>query len=300
MQRDEPYQGCSQGNTPDFFGKGAGVVLVREILDWLDDFAPFRYAASWDQCGLQVGDPEAPVERLLVALDPSSATLQEARELSCQCLVTHHPLLFQPLRAVRADLFPGKLVMAAVLAGIHLIAAHTNVDAARDGTNEVLGARLSVTGMEPLEGDATVMGEDRYGGMGRVGMLPRVMTFAELVAKAGDALGGIAIKAVGDVARRVERVALCSGSGGSLMEQAVKAGVDVFITGDIKYHDAQRAIEAGLALIDVGHFASEQIVVRPLAAFLRAQAVARRVTVEVLEARVEKDPFWYRLEVAKA
>ena len=77
------------------------------------------------------------------------------------------------------------------------------------------------------------------------------------------------------------------------MEQVISAGSDVFITGDVKYHDAQRALEAGLALIDIGHFASERIIVRPLAAFLRAQAVARREALEVLEARVERDPFWH-------
>lgn len=273
------------------------MVLVRDILGWLDCFAPFRYAASWDQCGLQVGDPEAPVERLLVALDPSSATLKEARDRACQCLVSHHPLLVQPLKAVRADHFPSNLVIAAVLGGIHLIAAHTNVDAARDGTNEVLGGKLSVVRMEPLEGDESRIGEDRYGGMGRVGSLPQAMAFAALVVKTSDALGGIPLRAVGDAKRQIARVALCSGSGGSLMEQAIRAGVDVFITGDIKYHDAQRAVEAGLALIDVGHFASEQIIVRPLAAFLRAQAALRQEALEVLEARVETDPFWYRAGV---
>jgi dinuclear metal center YbgI/SA1388 family protein len=270
------------------------VILVRDILAWVDGFAPFRYAAPWDQCGLQVGDPDAPVNRLLVALDPGSATLREAQELACQCLVTHHPLLFQALKAVRADHFPGNLVIAAVRGGIHLIAAHTNVDAARDGTNDVLGERLSVAQMEPLERDDTRVGEERYGGMGRVGLLPQPMAFEVLVAKTSEALGGIPVRAVGDARKQVSRVALCSGSGGSLMELAIKAGADVFITGDVKYHDAQRALEADLALIDVGHFASEQIVVRPLAAFLRAQAVGRREVLEVLEARVEKDPFWHR------
>ena len=147
------------------------MVLVRDILAWLDRFAPFRYAAPWDQCGLQVGNPEAPVDRLLVALDPTSRTLEEARKLACQCLVTHHPLLFQPLKALRSDLFPGNLVIAAVLGGIHVIAAHTNVDAARDGTNDILGGMLSVVRMEPLERDEAWIGEDRYGGMGRIGQL---------------------------------------------------------------------------------------------------------------------------------
>lgn len=272
------------------------MVLVRDILAWLDRFAPFRYAAPWDQCGLQVGNPEAPVDRLLVALDPTSRTLEEARKLACQCLVTHHPLLFQPLKALRSDLFPGNLVIAAVLGGIHVIAAHTNVDAARDGTNDILGGMLSVVRMEPLECDEAWIGEDRYGGMGRIGQLAQVVAFEKLVEKTREALGGIPVRAVGDADKQIVRVALCSGSGGSLMEVAIRAGVDAFITGDVKYHDAQRALEAGLALIDVGHFASERIVVRPLAAFLRAQAAGRREVLEVLEAKVEKDPFWYRGE----
>lgn len=271
------------------------MVRVRDILAWLDGFAPFRYAAPWDQCGLQVGDPDAPVTRLLVALDPSSATIEEARSLACQCLVSHHPLLFQPLKTVRTDHFPGNLVITALVGGLHLIAAHTNLDAARDGTNTVLGERLSLTQLEPLERDPAREGEERYGGMGRVGLLPRAMTLAELAANTRDALGAVAVRAVGDGTRRVVRVALCSGSGGSLLEQALTAGVDVFVTGDIKYHDAQRAVEAGLALIDVGHFASEQLIVRPLAAFLQRQAALHRKALQILEATVEQDPFWYRV-----
>lgn len=270
------------------------MVLVQDILAWLDLFAPFRYAASWDQCGLQVGDPQAPVQRLLVALEPSSTTLREAEELACQCLVTHHPLLFQPLKALRADQFPAKLAIRAILRGIHLIAAHTNVDAAREGTNDRLGELLTVERMEPLEQDDLKVGESRYGGMGRVGTLSQAMPFRELLEKTGQALGGIPVRAVGDAEKPVQRVALCSGSGGSLIDRAIRVGADVFITGDIRYHDAQRALEAGLALIDVGHFPSEKIVVEPVAAFLRTQAAVQGQQLEIIEARAEKDPFWHR------
>jgi len=269
------------------------MVLVRDILDWLDFYAPFRYAASWDQCGLQVGDPEAPAKRVLVALDPNTATLGEAEERECQCLVTHHPLFLHPLKAVRADQFPGNLILRGVLRGIHLIAAHTNLDVAKGGTNDHLGQMLSIHTLQPLDCDDPRVGEDRYSGMGLTGFLPQSMSFRALVEKTSKALGGIAVRAVGHGEKQVHRVALCTGSGGSLMKQVISAGSDVFITGDVKYHDAQRALEAGLALIDIGHFASERIIVRPLAAFLRAQAVARREALEVLEARVERDPFWH-------
>jgi len=268
------------------------MLIVRDILAWLDRYAPFRYAASWDRCGLQVGDPEGIVRRLLVALDPSSATLSEAEEHHCQCLVTHHPLMFHPLDAVRADQFPGNLVMRAVLKGIHVIAAHTNLDVAKGGTNDHLARMLLLQEVQPLERNASCDGEDRYSGMGLVGSFPQAMSFNEVVAKTRAVFGGITLRAVGSGEQQVQRVALCSGSGGSLMEQAINAGSDLFITGDVKYHDAQRALEAGMALLDIGHFASERIVVHPLAAFLRARAAAQSEALEVLEAAAERDPFW--------
>jgi putative NIF3 family GTP cyclohydrolase 1 type 2 len=127
--------------------------------------------------------------------------------------------------------------------------------------------------------------------MGLTGFLSQAMSLRTLVEKTIKALGGIPVRAVGNADKQVHRVALCTGSGGSLMEQAISQGSDVFITGDVKYHDAQRALEAGLALIDIGHFASERIIVRPLAAFLRARAAGRGEALEVFEASVERDPF---------
>jgi dinuclear metal center YbgI/SA1388 family protein len=267
------------------------MLLVRDILDWLDCYAPFRYALAWDHCGLQVGDPEALVKSVLVALDPSTATLSEAAEQGCQCLVTHHPLLLHPLSALRTDQFPGNLAIRAVLKGIHVIAAHTNLDVSKGGTNDHLSQMLSLHTMQPLECDDARAGDDRYSGMGLTGFLPQAMSLRALVKKTIKALGGIPVRAVGSGEKQVHRVALCTGSGGSLMEQAIGAGSDVFVTGDVKYHDAQRALEAGLALIDIGHFASESIIVRPLAAFLRAQAAARGEALEVFAASVERDPF---------
>lgn len=268
------------------------MILVRDILDWLDDYAPFHYAAKWDQCGLQVGDPDGQVDRILVALDPLSASLREAEECGCQCVVTHHPLIFHPLKSVRGDEYPGSLVLRAVRSGLHVIAAHTNLDAAREGTNEHLARLFSLSAVEPLEIDPLFRGEPLYGGMGRIGSLPAPTTLEELVAKAANVLGHSGLRVVGDPGGPVHRVALCTGSGGSLVEQAVKAGCQAFITGDVKYHDARYAIEAGLAVIDVGHFASERLILEPLAAFLRSTAEKRRASVRVLVAMSERDPFW--------
>ena len=282
--------GVFQGNAPHFFVTRP-MLKIKDIYNWLDGLAPFRYAQSWDQCGLQVGDPEALVERLLVALDPSSAVLAEAEERKCQCLVTHHPLIFRPLKAVRLDEFPGRLVARALSSGIHLIAAHTNLDAAKQGTNDRLSELLSLKNVEPLEFEDAWSQQDRYGGMGRTGVLPKAMRLGDVITLCERVLDAKGVRIVGSPDRRILSVALCTGSGGGMLEQAIDSGVDVFITGDVKYHEAQRALEAGLALVDVGHFASERLIVEPLMNYLKGRVQDTGAPLVVLTAECERDPF---------
>jgi len=267
------------------------MLSVRDILRWLDARAPFRYAMSWDRCGLQVGDPDAVVQGIMVALDPSAGTLDEALESGCRCMVTHHPLIFHPLTAVRMDEFPGNLVATALRKEINIIAVHTNLDAAREGTNDQLAGLLTLEIEGPIESDPSWEGEERYAGMGRVGLLPRPMRLEDLAGQLADALGGIKVRVVGDPDSKVLRVALCTGSGGSLIETVITRACDAYITGDVKFHEAQRALAAGLSLIDVGHFASERLVVQPLADYLRSEAAKEGFSSKVLVATGEKDPF---------
>lgn len=270
------------------------MLRVIDVLNWVDSYAPFRYAASWDRCGLQVGNPDASVERILVALDPTAETIEEAVENGCQCLVTHHPLLFRPLNNVRTDEFPGNLVATALVKGVHLIAAHTNLDAAAGGTNDQLAALLSLEDVTPLEADPSWSGEGRYAGMGKVGRLPWSMRLGDFVERIREAFEGIAVRAAGDPEREIRRIAICTGSGGSLIETVIACGCDAYVTGDLKYHEAQRAVEANLSLIDMGHFASERPALRPLATYLQTRAVQEGCSAEVLVALKEKDPFWTR------
>lgn len=268
------------------------MLCVKDVLRWVDDRAPFRFAMSWDRCGLQVGDPEAPVHGIMVALDPSADTIEESVEAACQCLVTHHPLIFRSMNAVRRDQFPGSLVVRAIEGGINIISAHTNLDAARAGTNDCLAELLALENIEPLEVEAAWQGQEQYAGMGRTGLLPGVVKIEDLAARVADVLGGIKVRVVGDRGREVRRLALCTGSGGSLIETVITRGSDVYVTGDLKYHEAQMALAAGLSLIDVGHFASERLVVRPLAEYLQSRGVKEGFSPKVLIAAGERDPFW--------
>jgi len=278
--------------------RGAGGILgapnmvrIKDIFQWIDSWAPFRYAESWDNCGLQVGDPESQVTRVLVALDPASCVLREAQELGSQCVVTHHPLLLRPINSVRTDSWPGSIIRQALLSGISIIAAHTNLDAAAQGTNVQLKDLLGLDVIGPLDAGAVPCGDERYMGIGLVGLLPREATLESLAAKLNGVLGGTVVRITGDLRKQITRVAVCTGSGGSLMGKVLASGAEVFVTGDLKYHDARFAEESGLAVIDIGHFASEKLVLEPFGDFLRSRAKSEGAELEVFVSKSETDPF---------
>jgi dinuclear metal center YbgI/SA1388 family protein len=265
------------------------MALIKHILQWIDSWAPFRFAEPWDNCGLQIGDPEAHVNRIMVSLDPGSSVLDETRDLGCQCLVTHHPLFFKPINAVLTNTWPGTIIVKALACGIHIIAAHTNLDAARGGTNTQLERLLRLESVEPLE--PSPLKDDRYTGIGSIGSLPGSLPLHSLASKLGDELGKPPLRVSGDPDRLINRVAVCTGSGGSLIARVLAAGADAFVTGDMKYHDGKLAEECGLAIIDIGHFASERLILEPLSLFLKARSEAEQTDIEVFVSKSEVDPF---------
>ncbi|MHC1726738.1 MAG: Nif3-like dinuclear metal center hexameric protein [Syntrophobacteraceae bacterium] len=267
------------------------MVRVKDIIQWVDCWAPFRYAESWDNCGLQVGSPHSIVDRALIALDPGAVVLKEARELGCQCLLTHHPLLLRPIRNVHTDSWPGSIIAYALSAGINIIAAHTNLDAAVGGTNAQLKALLGLESVMPLDIASGFAGDEQYLGIGLAGSLPRAVRLESLAERLDKALGAVGVRMAGDPQRLVGRVAICTGSGASLLGKVLESGADVFVTGDMKYHDWRMAEETGLAVIDIGHYASERIVLQPFAAFLEKKAKSEKVALEVFISGSEKDPF---------
>ncbi len=267
------------------------MVRIKDIFEWIDSWAPFRYAESWDNCGIQVGNPQSPVTRVLVALDPASSVLREAQGLECQCVVTHHPLLLRPINSVRTDSWPGSIIMQALISGIGIIAAHTNLDAARKGTNVQLKELLGLEGAGPLDAEGGFGGDEQYVGIGLVGLLRCEATLESLAVKLNEALGGAVVRITGDPQKQITRVAVCTGRGGRLRGNVLAAGAEVFITGDIKYHEARLAEESGLAVIDIGHFASEKLVLEPFGDFLRSKAQSEGAELEVFVSKSQKDPF---------
>jgi dinuclear metal center YbgI/SA1388 family protein len=232
------------------------VVKVQNIFDILQEIAPLDLAQSWDNVGLLVGDPEGQVTSILLALDPTTALLAEAEQCDAELIITHHPALFRPLKSLRSDRPIERILCAAVQAGIHIIGCHTNLDATCGGVNDVLAQLLALQDTVPLLPDSTE-GCGPKTGLGRIGMLAKPVASEVFLEQLGRALSPPWLLEAGPRPEKVQKVAVCGGSCSDISATALKAGADVFITSEVKHDIARWAEEAGLWLIDGGHFATE-------------------------------------------
>ncbi|HEU0265145.1 MAG TPA: Nif3-like dinuclear metal center hexameric protein [Geobacterales bacterium] len=361
------------------------------MLGIVNKIAPSHLAEEWDNVGLQVGDGSLPVDRIMVALDPTPDTLVAARDADCQLLLTHHPLIFKPLSRISTSDIVGSLVIFAIRYQIAVIAAHTNYDAATGGLNDSLAALVGIEQAIPLRpalgnelvklvtfvpagheenvlsalyrvapqlgayadcsfraagtgtfrplagadpfigkvGERQEVAEYRLElllqrsdtasaikalrkvhpyeepaidliplvnptvgvGMGRIGHLLSAMPLAEFCVVVKERLGCASLRLAGKAPAEVHKVAVCGGSGASLMRDAARQGAQILVTGDVKYHEAREAEELGIALLDAGHFATERIMVRAMAGMVRHALSARRLETEVIEFNAEQEPF---------
>jgi len=229
---------------------------LRDAVAALDAAYPPALAQSWDAVGLVCGDPTEPVHRVLVAVDPVAETVAEALELNAQLLVTHHPLLLRGVHGVPADDPKGGLVHRLVRAGVGLFCAHTNADAADPGVSDALAHALGVHVIGVLDPREHVSGT----GLGRICQLPRPESLGAFTDRVRGALPETAwgVRAGGDPRRLVHTVAVCGGAGDSLLGAVSGAGIDAFVTADLRHHPASEHLAAGgPALVDVAHWASE-------------------------------------------
>jgi dinuclear metal center YbgI/SA1388 family protein len=368
------------------------ILKLSDVLGIINKISPTHLAESWDNPGLQVGDPTAEVSSIMVALDATPAVIESALQADCQLLVTHHPLIFKPLKSISTATTQGKSIHTAIQGGLGIISMHTNYDIVEGGLNDLLAeslglstcAPLQITAAQelvklavfvpeeylehvravlfphaetmgayqdcsfsasgegtftPLDGATPFIGtvgkqekvreyrleilldraklpqalkslfaahpyeEPAYdiyplhnrgteSGLGRIGTLPEATTLAEYAAWITAQLGATGTRYVGDPAAKIKKVALCSGSGASVMRSAARAGAHVLVTGDVKFHEARDAQELGIALIDAGHFHTEII----MAAAVRVRLMhmltdAGFDTCRVLASSVETDPF---------
>lgn len=366
------------------------VQTVKEIIGIIEEIAPVDLALPEDPVGLQWGVPDQPVKRIMVSLDATLETVEQAVDLKTDLLVTHHPLLFEPLTPENILGSGGKILARAILGGLSIYSAHTNLDASPQGINTSLadlldlrhrtflqasdhqsfkvvvfvprealdgvrsaafeagagrigdysGCSFAVGGVgtfhpeadaDPFIGRAgqdekvsearleiavpskalgavlagvreahpyeepaidvyPTMADTVVTGLGIAGTLPRRLTVGQVAKKAGSSLKAGTMRLVGKKGVWVKKVAVCAGSGASLLKIAVAAGAQLYITGDMKYHDAREAEGAGIQVLDVGHFAPERYGMARFGALLENRLAGQGFSVQLFYAK-ESDPF---------
>ena len=364
---------------------------LSDVIGIINKKYPFALAEPWDNVGLQIGVPSGQIDKIMVALDPLPAVLDEAISLGCNLLVTHHPLIFSPVRQISSSTVTGSSILKAIQAGLALVSMHTNYDIAQGGLNDLLAAQIGLNEVRPLKivghdelvklvvfvpaahhaavraalfpyavqlgnyrdcsfstlGQGTflplagaqpavgtvgnleqveelrlellvyknrlgkaikallsvhpyeepafdcypLLNESQPISLGRTGRLSEPVTLQAYAAATGARLGCEAVRVTGNLDRVIRTVALCSGSGASLLADAVRAGADLLVTGDVKYHEARDAEAQGIALLDAGHFATEQLMVAAVRDFLASELGRLGYLAEVYAAKNECDPF---------
>ncbi len=225
---------------------------ISEIYSFIDSIAPFDTAMDFDNAGLLCGDINGVVKRALVCLDITRAAVLEAESLDCELIISHHPIIFRPIKSVPRDSVPYMLAQRSISA----ICAHTNLDLSPVGTNAQLAKLLGLRGTAFVDGECLMVGE-----------LEEEMTALEFARyiKARLGCGGLRYT---DSMKSVKTVAICTGAGGDMV-YAASGRADALITGEIKHHELIDADKAGLSVFDIGHYRSEFIVCAPLAEMLR-------------------------------
>lgn len=225
---------------------------IGQIIEAIERFAPLSLQESWDNCGVQIGGVADEVRGIVLTLDVTPRTVAHAVATGSNLIISHHPLFFQGVKQITPDTAVGEIIYGAIRGGITIYSSHTASDSTRGGINDRLAKILGLTKVEPLEISAT----DPLCGMGRVGKLPEPMSAECFCDFLSDKLSIRTIPHSTDRGTKIERVALCGGSGSSLIEQAVRSGAEAYVCGDLKYHDFQ-VVDSKIMLFDVGHFASE-------------------------------------------
>ena len=277
---------------------------VADIIEATERLAPPELAETWDNIGLQVGHPDWPVKKVWVALDPLPGVVADGIEAGVDLLITHHPLMFKPLKSIDCKTHIGAIIQMALENRLAIFSAHTNLDAVSEGVNDALAGKLGLRNLNPLitssgpgqKGRQTAADDNGIDhgvvqGLGRIGSLDQEMNLGEFALMVKDHLGLDHVTMAGDPALLVKQVALCSGSGSSLMGAFMASEAHVYVSGDLRYHDARDAEIAGRGLIDIGHFDSEHLIVDVLAGRLAAEMGTTAEAVEIEAYRLEENPF---------
>ena len=228
---------------------------IKEVISHLEQKFPLSYQEDFDNCGIQCGDKEQDITGVLVCFEMSDSTIQEAIDLGANLVISHHPLILRKgITKIEPTNRVGRIICKALENRMVLYSMHTNLDSAPGGINDLFAAKLGLKEVEVLSPLPT---EEGAVGLGRVGVLAEAVPAEQFLQNVKETFGVEAIRYYGDLSKKVRRVAVWGGGGSSFISQAVAAKADIYITGDVKYHDFHTA-DRRMIIADIGHLESEQ------------------------------------------
>ncbi|MCI1931014.1 MAG: Nif3-like dinuclear metal center hexameric protein [Clostridia bacterium] len=240
---------------------------AAKIIQILEKKVPLYLAEDWDNPGLVIGKRNREIKKVLVALDVTDDVAKEAVEKKVDMIVTHHPMIFGTIKKINDDTALGRRIMLLIENNINHYAMHTNLDTAFGGTNDALCEIIGLKNTEPLA--VSTEQDGMPNGLGRIGELEKETTLGEFAEVLKKKLKLDCIRIIGSTSGKVKKIGLCTGTGMEFMNEAVAKRCDTYITADVKFHEAQKAIEEGINLIDATHYATENIIVHVIAEYLR-------------------------------
>ncbi|MEG0132497.1 MAG: Nif3-like dinuclear metal center hexameric protein [Clostridium sp.] len=258
---------------------------IEDIINIMEKIAPVNLKESYDNVGFMVGDKDAKVDKVLIALDCTLDVIEEAKNLGAQLILTHHPLLFIKPKTITTDTLQGKKIISLIKNNIGLYSSHTNLDSVGGGLNDTFVKLLGFNSGEIIDKSPNC---DKIG-IGRMVDFKEEKNLEEIVKLIKDKLNLKSLRFSGNLDKKVRRIALINGSGQDYMQKSYEMGADLVITGDTTYHFVSDYTEMGLAIIDVGHFGSEWPALMAVSKLLEIAIEAKAV--EIVISKATKDPY---------
>lgn len=258
-------------------------MLLSEIVNTLDEALKPEIAYEWDNVGLLVGDLNLNISKIMVVLELNKKTFEEAKEKSIDLIITHHPIIFKPLKKITSRDEKSEIIMDCIKNNIGIYTAHTNFDMIENGLNDYIANLLELQNQKILSYETSL----EYG-IGRVGSLNNDMTIEEFSNYVMEKLKLSDIRAVYGGGKIIKKVAVVNGSGIDYINNAKKSDFDVYITGDVKYHEAHDIKERGMNVIDAGHYGTEKHFNEAITNFLKDKLPSE---IEFSKSNSMEDPF---------
>lgn len=234
---------------------------VRTVFDALEWLAPCGTKEEWDNVGLMVGSLSSQIKGILIALDCTEGVINEAVESGANLIITHHPFIFNPVNKIDYDNLIGEKIRKLIKNDINVISMHTNLDKAIGGVNDTLCQAIDLYNIENIT--------DEQLSLGRIGELKKSMTLKDFAGYVKQKLNAPVVKYIGSDEKLIKKVAVVSGSGSEFYGEAIRKNADVFLTSEVKHNIAVEVMDKDFAIIDAGHFETENVITEKLKMFLQ-------------------------------